>query len=632
MIAEDRLTAALTQQREGKEAEAEAIYREILGQDPDHAESLHCLGLMLHQSGRTEEGLALLRRSIQVKPDAADYHRNLGAAHERDGAFGEAEAAYRRATELRAEGYSSRSGLARVLQTQGKLEHAEVEYRRATELRPEAYWPHRSLAGVLRKLGKLEAAEVEFRHAADLWPDNYWAHLNLAEVLGQLGRRAAAESALERVLGLEPDHLDAHLRLARVLRGNWTRLDEAEFHIRRAIELGPADPRARRDLGALRRQQGRLAKAADAFQRANELEPDDPGTLHDLGAVLQDLGRQEDALGALDQAIKLKPDYASAHVRKAFVLLSRGHYPEGWRELEWRLKSVRSTRYGSDTSLTRSSAQSLEDGPDLEGRTVLLRSERGLSNTLQFVRYAELIRQRGGRCRLRCQKALQPLLSSYQALDQVVTHEEPPPPFDLHVPLLSLPRIFGTDLDTIPRPEGYLQAERQSDVQRSDRPAIGIACHGNPRTGEESRRGLALAHFNGLLRHQAFDFVSLQPGKVGERLKPVKWARGQRPPAPDPGPLTDVGAEVVNIAAVIARLDLVITTDSFVAHLAGALGQPVWTLLPAAPDWRWMTDREDSPWYASMRLFRQRTRDDWTDVLRDVERALLAKEEWDRAV
>jgi hypothetical protein len=310
------------------------------------------------------------------------------------------------------------------------------------------------------------------------------------------------------------------------------------------------------------------------------------------------------------------------------VLLSRGRYPEGWRELEWRLKSVRSSKYANDTSL----AQSLGDGPDLEGRTILLRSERGLDNTLQFVRYAELIRQRGGRCRLRCQKALQPLLSSYEALDQVVTHEEPPPAFDLHVPLLSLPRIFGTDLDTIPRPEGYLQAEGQSDFQRTDRPAVGIARYGNPWAGEHQRRGLALAHFNDLLGHQAFDFVSLQPGRVGERLKPVRWTRGQRPPAPDPGPPGDFGAEVVAIAAVIARLDLVITTDSFVAHLAGALGKPVWTLLPAAPDWRWMSDREDSPWYASMRLFRQRTRGDWTAVLREVERALLAKEEWDGAV
>jgi tetratricopeptide (TPR) repeat protein len=318
---------ALEQQQRGNLAEAERIYREILDDVPDHADSLHFLGLIAHQRGESEEALELLRRSIALVPEAAVYHSNLGIVLQGQGKLDEAEAAYRRALELDPDLAEAHYNLGRVLQRQRKLDEAEAAYRRALDLRPDYAEAHENLARVLRKQGKLDGAEAAYRRAVELVPDDPGAHKNLARVLQKQGKLAEAEAAYRRTLELAPEDPEAHRNLGRVLRQQ-AKLDEAEAAHRCALELAPDDPKAHRSLGNALRDQGRLDEAEAACRRALQLAADDPKAHNLLAVVLQEQGKLDEAEAAYHKVIQLAPDFAKAHYNLGIALQDQGRLSE----------------------------------------------------------------------------------------------------------------------------------------------------------------------------------------------------------------------------------------------------------------------------------------------------------------
>ncbi len=318
-------------------------------------------------------------------------------------------------------------------------------------------------------------------------------------------------------------------------------------------------------------------------------------------------------MASYQEALRHDPDYAEAHVNLAYFRFLLGNLEEGWPEYEWRWKR-------RDFTLPPF-RQPLWDGSNLEGRTVLIFAEQGLGDTIQFIRYAGLVKQRGGKVIVQCQRLLLRLLATCAGIDRLVPEGDEPPPFDLQAPLLNLPGIFRTTVASIPGNTPYLRADCvssdhwQKQLRGMPGYKVGIAWQGNPDHALDRRRSLPLQSFAPLAELPRVRLVSLQKGPGREQLT----EQGERLGVLD---LTDRLEDFADTAALMSSLDLVITVDTAVAHLAGALHIPTWLVLPRIPDWRWLLERDDSPWYPSMRLFRQSTWGDWAGVIERLTEAL----------
>lgn len=434
-------------------------------------------------------------------------------------------------------------------------------------------------------------------------------------------RLAEAENLLVEVLSLHPDMAEAHGNLGVIFRYQG-RLGESERHLRQALKSRPDYPEALNNLGAVLLDTGYLAEAEKCLRRAHALRPGYASAWNNLGNVLKAGNRIVKARHAYSEAIKIAPDYAEAHWNRALVYLLQGDFSNGWREYEWRLRRP-DTRH-----LYPEFSTPAWQGENLGGKTILLYAEQGMGDTLQFVRFAPLVAARGGRVVLRCQPALKRLLQSVAGVDAVVAEGEPLPHFDVQCALMSLPLWLGVDDERkIPADVPYLHVEpglRERWAARlppGDRMRVGLVWAGAPRPGDldsnliDRRRSLSLSAFAPFLDLPGIDFFSLQKGTAGLE------ARGY------PGKLIDLMDEVhdfTDTAALVSQLDLVISVDTSVAHLAGALGKPVWLLSRFDGCWRWMLERDDSPWYPNLRLFRQDAPGNWQPVIERVTEALRA--------
>jgi hypothetical protein len=322
----------------------------------------------------------------------------------------------------------------------------------------------------------------------------------------------------------------------------------------------------------------------------------------------------DEAQAQCSQALAIEPEHADARFSQAYLLLLTGRLAQGWREYEWRFR--RKGRGEGTLSRPR------WDGAPLEGRTVLLRAEQGLGDTIQFVRYAALVNERGGKVVVQCQPQLASLLATCPGVDRVVAVGDPLPEFDVHIPLMSLPLVFGTTLESIPVKTPYLWPDeaalaRWKDELGGERALkVGIAWQGSPSQLFDRARSIPLAQFADLAGLDGVQLYSLQLGPGREQLATWNVTR----------PIVDLGdrlGDFNNTAAIMRNLDLVVTCDSSPAHLAGALGVPVWVALPLARDWRWLLDRSDSPWYPTMRLFRQAAPGQWNRVFQGIQESLV---------
>ena len=574
------LQSAVARHQAGELEPAEELYRQVLANDPDNADALHLLGVIAYQVRNYAAALELIGAAIRRRDQVPAFHNNFG----------------------------------NVLRDQGFWDQALVAYASAVTLDPTFVEAHTNLGLVLHRKGKIEEALMRHDKALALRPDHAVAHFNRGRALRDLEQEDEAAAALEAAIACKPDFGAAHNTLGN-LHQQAGRRDAAEPCYLRAVTLDPEDVDAHNNLGSLLMTDGRLGEAVVRFERALSLRPDFADAWSNLGATSQKQGCVEAAARAFRQAIELAPDNAGAHWNLALALLLQGEYEAGWPEYEWRARR-------RAASPPREFAAPRWSGEALDGRAILLHAEQGLGDTLQFVRYAALVARRGGRVVLECQPELTALLASVPGVAEVRAGGAPLPPVAAHAALMSLPLIFATRAETIPTEVPYITVPEAAArrwaarLGESEQPSVGLVWAGNPGHANDANRSIDPACLRPLLSSGARRFVSLQVGARAARLARFDADR-----------VLDLSAELtdfVETAAAICALDLVITVDTSVAHLAGALGRPVWLLLPFAPDFRWLLEREDSPWYPTMRLFRQARPGDWVSVVARVAEALSA--------
>lgn len=403
---------------------------------------------------------------------------------------------------------------------------------------------------------------------------------------------------------MRPNSADIRCALGTALF-NLNRFDEAGTVYEETLALNARDFIACHNLAVIHQRQGRLRDAADWFRKATRIQPNTALAHLNLGTILRDLGRMDDAWEHLRRAVELDPKLPDAHMMLAWVLLLTGDFARGWAEYEW--------RWRCPGFVWPNLPAPLWDGSPLNGRTIVLHAEQGMGDMIQFIRYAPLVAEGGGRVIAMCPPSLQRIVARVPGVIQVVTQRGMLPPFDVWLPIMSLPLRFGTTLKTIPARIPYIGIDTSSvaawaDRLRADPPGfrVGLCWAGNRANINDANRSIPLGKFAPLGQVPGVSFYSLQ---LGER------------PIGAPPPLIDHTAfiqDFADTAAFMQHLDLIISVDTAVAHLAGALGRPVWTLLPFAPDWRWLLSRPDSPWYPSMRLFRSEPCEPWEPVLQRV--------------
>jgi tetratricopeptide (TPR) repeat protein len=547
------------------------------------ADELNQIGIRLAEQGRLAEALASFQRALQLQPGLAQTHNNLGIA----------------------------------LQDQGRLEEAVASYRRALALRPDYAMAYNNLGTALKEQQKFDEALACFRRALQLNPDDVMANSNAALALKDQGQLAEAAAYYRRTLALKPDFAEAYADYGVVLRGLGS-LDEAEACCRRALQLKPDLPAGLANLGVVLRDQGKLDEAIDCQRRALELKPGFAEAWANLGVALTDQGQLAEAADCYRRALELKPNLPEARLNRSLLWLLCGDFQQGWPEYEWRWQAE------LKRFVSRFPRCPLWDGRPLQGKTILLHAEQGLGDTIQFIRYAALVKDRGARVIVECQEPLVRLLAGCRGVDELIGRGKDLPAFDVHAPLLSLPGVFNTSLETIPAEIPYLFAKRGSVEQwRAELRAgagfkIGIAWRGSPVHLNDRARSFPLNCFESLAGLPGVRLFSLQKGAGAEQLQALAGRF----------PVTELGSRLqdfADTAAVLVNLDLVITCDTAIAHAAGALGAPIWVALPLAPDWRWLLDRADSPWYPTLRLFRQQQPGDWAGVFDQIQTALSAR-------
>jgi len=533
-------------------------------------------------------------------------------AHQQAGRWSEAETLYWRILGEFPECAEAYGDLAILLYQEGRLGEAEQACRQAIAKQPASAEAYANLAAVLLAQGRCAAAEAAAQAALARRADHAEAHNNLGNALERLERFEEAAASYRQAVAHKPDFALAHHNLGNVLE-RLRQWPEAEKSYRRAIELAPELAEAYNNLGVLLQQQGRWEEAVECYSQALRLRPDMAEAHNGLGVALQWGNRDAEALICYEKALALRPEFPEAHYNRATLWLRQGNFEQGWPEYEWR-------RRLSDVPWRRF-PQPLWDGAPLAGRTILLHAEMGLGDTVQFARYVPLVAERGGRVVLECQPRLVPLMESLGGVAEVVPAGAPLPKFDIRLPLLSLPRVFGTTVASIPSQVPYLgaPAERirfwRERIGAAPGLRVGLAWAGNPDSKTARKRFMPVANLAPLARSPSLRLFSLQRGPQAEELNSL-------PPGLKVTPLEEETDAITDTAAIILNLDLVISVDTMVAHLAGALGKPVWVLLAYSPEWRWMLGRRDSPWYPTARLFRQARLGDWNDVMARVVEAL----------
>jgi tetratricopeptide (TPR) repeat protein/precorrin-6B methylase 2 len=483
-----------------------------------------------------------------------------------------------------------------------------------TALRSDSLGPPRSNLCLLLgwssfHLGKLEDADAWMRKARDVSPDAWETHFNLAVVLQAKKLSSEAVASYEKALALHPGDFDCLIGLGNCcldLRDAVT----AETYFRRAIAVQSKRPEAWNHLGVALGQQDRVDEAQEAFERCARLEAEsgeDVESFVNLGIHLRDAGRTQEALDLFDKNLRRRPT-VFGQLCYGHALLKAGRLVDGWNHYEFRWLSE------PLLSLRVDFRRPIWTGQDLRDKTILVREEQGFGDTIQFIRYAPRVKALGATVLLRVGAVMESVARTFPGVDRVLGPADPTPEFDFLIHPLSLPRVFGTDLESIPAQVPYLQADPEL-VERWARRLnavtglrVGLVWAGSPAHQKDQYRSIPLSALAPLAELQGVHFVSLQKGAASDEI--INAAPGFE--------IVNLGPELEDFcdtAAVISQLDLVICVDTAVAHLAGALGKPVWVMVPTPPDFRWMEGREDSPWYPTMRLFRQRRRGEWGDVV-----------------
>ncbi|HUB24703.1 MAG TPA: tetratricopeptide repeat protein [Tepidisphaeraceae bacterium] len=686
MTVQEALNLAIRHHNAGQIAEAQNIYAQILTAQPNHADAMHLMGAARMQRGSPAEAVDWIRGAIAINPNVADWHITLGVALDGLDRMDEALIEFRRGAELAPNRPEVLANLGNALRKAGKVDESITVCRRALSIHPDQpaacinlglALREKSVGGspevleeairVLRKASVLSPKEAQplvhlalcfgqkrqwdqgiecCRKALVAQPGSAEAHNVMGSLFREMGRLEEAAAESRQALAIRPTFVEGHLYLGLALR-DLGKIEEAAQCFRSAIALRPQNAEAHNALGHVLCTLGQYAESESACRQALALQPNFDEALNNLGLALQGQSRWDDSIAALQaalavrpnfaeahnnmsiaqaalgktdlsiaslhRALELRPDYPSAHWNLGLRLLADGDYEHGWPEYEWR-------RRIPEFRLRTNFPCPMWDGADLNGRRILIHNEQGFGDAIQFMRFLPLVARRGGKIILACQDSLRRLCQRMEGVELCVSPTSPDPPCDVQCPLMSLGTVFKTTINTIPAQVPYLSLDPEwkrpweSRLPTDGRKKIGFIWANKP---NPANRCPAPAAWAPIARIGGVWFCSLQRSDVGDDARTA-------PPGVELTDWTSDLRDFADTAALIDQLDLIVTVDTAAAHLAGALGKPAWMLLKFAPDWRWMLHRADSPWYPTMRLFRQPTLGDWDTPIAEICRQLAA--------
>jgi tetratricopeptide (TPR) repeat protein len=581
-----KFNQGLALHQQGKLAEAARIYSDVLQQQPNHFDALHLLGVLAAQTKKTELAVKLLTKAIRLNADVAAAHSNLGIA---------------------------------LLHLKRSAE-ALASYDTAIALKPDFAEAHYNRGIALRDLKRPGDALASYDTAIALKPDNAEAHYNRGNALRDLKRPEDALASYDKAIALRPDHADAYNNRGAALL-DLKRFEEALASCDKAVGLEPGHADAHNNRGNALRELQRPEEALASHDTAIALKPDFAQARYNRGIALTELKRSEEALASYDDAIALKPDYAEAHWNQSLGFLLVGRFEQGWRQFEWRKKLKAPLGLRLFTQPVWLGAE------DIAGKTLFIYWEQGLGDTIQFCRYAKLAQARGAKVVLSVQQPLVTLLKELNPTIRIIGPDKVPADFDYHCPLLSLPLALGTTVSNIPAAIPYLKSNGEKSLVwkqmlgEKNKPRVGLVWSGGFRPNQteawnfNSRRDIPLAKL-AVLKNPNIAFYSLQKGEPAE--SELAGLIRNRWDGPDIVDFTSGLHDFSDTAALMANLDLIISVDTSTAHLAGAMGKPVWILNRFDTCWRWFLQRTDSPWYPTVKLYRQEKAGRWDDVVEQI--------------
>ncbi|MDA0997629.1 MAG: tetratricopeptide repeat protein [Proteobacteria bacterium] len=572
------LARALDLHQRGELAAAGEIYRQILKKDPANADALNLLGVALHQVRDLDTAEQLLRRAVGHAADFAPAWVNLGNVLQDAGKAAEAAEAFSRALKLQPKLAEAESNLASALNDMGRHGEAAEAARRALDINPSLAPALNNLGNALMKLQVPVAAAEQFRKARDLRPDDPKYHRNLGSALLEAGDAAGAVPALTA-----------------------------------AVRLLPSDAEANYNLGNAYLALDRFEDGARAFEAAIVHRPHYVDALCNLGTLLTAFGRTSDAVAALEKALAVDSENPDAHWNLGLALIQAGEYADGWREYEWRFRVDEFEKFRRHFDIPA------WDGGPLNGKRLLVHAEQGFGDAIQFVRFMPSLAERGAEVVLECRPQLTRLFAGVDGVSEVIDLGAPLPGADLYIPLMSLPARLGTLVDTVPAEMPYLRpagdAELDNRIEGAPGVKVGLVWAGSPTRRKNQRRSMDPALLQPILDIPGASFFGLQVGS----------AAAERQQLAEPGQIIDVTDGILDFAdtaAIVAGLDLVISVDTAVLHLAGGMGKPAFGLLSRPTGFLWGTDGDASPWYPTIRLFRQPEPGDWDGAVRAAAAAL----------
>jgi len=601
-------------------------------------------------------------QAISLEPNIAEYFFNLAVSHESLSNFDFAKQNYMYAIELNPNYYDAYLNLGALLEQSNYFPAALECYQKIIDNCPQNPIPYNNKANILQKLGLMEEALVFYDKAISLKINSPITYLNKANIQRELGLLENSLQTLDNVISINPEYSEAFYNRALVLQ-DLKKLQESLKSIDRAIELNSNVAFVHNNRGSVLQELNNFSEALISFNKAIELDENFAGAYNNRGVVLKELADLDEALSSLNKAISLKvdyieaysnrgvllqtmlrveesiisfdkaiqldPDYSSAYWNKSLALLLNGNFLEGWKLFEWRFRNSNLSAYKSKRNFN----EPLWIGEEsLRGKRILIYSEQGLGDTLQFCRYVEKFSALGAQVILEVPTALKELMKGLKGVTELVTFGEVLPLFDYQCPMMSLPLAFKTELDTIPANIPYLSCSEEKKTYWKIRLGehcklrVGLVWSGGFRPNQpevwavNNRRNIPLEKLR-VLKNADIEFYSLQKGEPAE--SELRTLQEQSWDGPEVIDFTSELNDFTDTAGLIENLDLVISVDTSTAHLAGALGKPVWVLNRFDTCWRWLLERDDSPWYPSLKLYRQESIGNWDSVVDKVKTDLF---------
>jgi len=582
----------------------------------DAAAKLHEQGLALARQRRFDEAAELFQATIKADPDRVEAIRHLAQAYADADQLADAEAAWVRYITRCPDVAEAHRHLGNLRKRMDKLDLAIESLQKAVSLDAKCATFQVDLGNALTQAKRWPDAKQAFLRALELQADNFDAHTNLGMLLQEIKEGKEALEYLHKAIDLRPDDPSGHNNLG-VALSEQGQFAEAIACYEKLLAKTPDYFLGWNNYGNALRSAGRNEEAMAALQRALELKPDYTEAYNNQGIIHAQMEEFAQAVHAYDQALLLRPDYPEAHANRGLVHLLMGDFQQGWADYEWRWQGNHGLR-------RRKYIGKQWDGSPLAGKRIVLHYEQGLGDTFQFIRYAKELKARGATVVFECQPNTRQILGHTPGIDQYVIRGEKPPTGDFYAPLLSLPSLCQTNLDNLPRSVPYIFTDPALMWEWKQRLAkvagfrVGIVWQGNPEHKGDRNRSIPLVRFAALAAVPGVTLITLQKNFGIEQIEKLDGLFNLVD-------FKDVGENVdgwLRTAAIIANLDLVICADTSVGHLAGAMGVPVWMALPTSPDWRWLLNREDTPWYPTMRLFRQAAARDWEELFGRIAEAL----------